>query len=132
MQHDITTHRQMLRVFKHQYRGSQRLTKVRYLAMSYMVHHIWATRNRCLFNHELIDIDRLFIKIQIHTFSSLNTYTFDTIINDLMFKIFGFYAQERCKFSTYIHTILFTYQKINGTLIKIVFCMAKRTWRKTR
>lgn len=48
------------------------MTKARHLAMSCMVYLICKTRNCSTFDKSRVDIDRIFVKIEVHVYRTLN------------------------------------------------------------
>lgn len=65
---EVSTSVRLLRLFRRTYRGNGRLTKARYLGVSCMIFLLWQARNRCQYEGDVPNIDRMFCKIQTHVY----------------------------------------------------------------
>lgn len=68
MRHEMGTSKRVLKIFHWKYRGSNTFTKARHLVMSCMIHLLWQVRNRCQYEGESPNIERMFVNIQTHVF----------------------------------------------------------------
>ncbi|XP_073041834.1 uncharacterized protein [Primulina eburnea] len=61
----------VLAAFRSVYRGTSALNKMRCVALGATVYQIWNIRNRTIFEHEQLDMDRTIMKIKIHVLRSV-------------------------------------------------------------